>query len=70
MLSELFSELQYSTAPLGADVHLAPDRGALKVVLSDLPGESVIAPVDALTLVAEWHNRREIVWEPDRKSVV
>ncbi|QRX89934.1 hypothetical protein [Streptomyces noursei] len=33
-------------------------------MLSDLPGESVTVPVDTLTLVAEWHDRREIVWEP------
>lgn len=42
--------------------HLA-DRGALKVLLSDLPGEPVTMPVTTLTLVAEWHDRREIRWD-------
>lgn len=51
-----------SHAYAGAEGHLA-DRGALKVVLSDLPGESVILPVTTLTLVAEWHDRREIRWD-------
>lgn len=46
----------------GAEAHLA-DRGALKVLLSDLPGEPVTLPVTTLTLVAEWHDRREIMWD-------
>lgn len=46
----------------GADGHLA-DRAVLKVLLSDLPGGLVTVPVDMLTLVAEWHDRREIRWE-------
>lgn len=46
----------------GTDAHLA-DRRALKVLLSDLPGEPVTVPVDTLTLVAEWHDRREIMWD-------
>ncbi|MEV7683199.1 2'-5' RNA ligase family protein [Streptomyces sp. NPDC088341] len=46
----------------GAEGHLA-DRGMLKVLLSDLPGGPVRVPVTALTLVAEWHDRREIVWD-------
>ncbi|MFE7614363.1 2'-5' RNA ligase family protein [Streptomyces sp. NPDC057496] len=46
----------------GADGKLA-DRGELKVVLSDLPGGPVTVPVAALTLVAEWHDRREIMWD-------
>ncbi|MFE2992914.1 hypothetical protein [Streptomyces sp. NPDC059262] len=45
----------------GADEHLA-DRGALKVALSDLPGQPVILPVTTLTLVAEWH-LREVRWD-------
>jgi hypothetical protein len=51
-----------SHAYAGDDGHLA-DRGALKVVLSDLPGEPVTLPVTTLTLVAEWHDRREIRWD-------
>ncbi len=51
-----------SHAYAGAEGHLA-DRGALKVLLSDLPGSPVTVPVTALTLVAEWHDRREIVWD-------
>lgn len=51
-----------SHAYAGADGQLA-DRGALKVLLSDLPGKPVTVPVTALTLVAEWHDRREIVWD-------
>ncbi|EYT77949.1 hypothetical protein CF54_40075 [Streptomyces sp. Tu 6176] len=46
----------------GADGHLA-DRGALKVLLSDLPGGPVTVPVTTLTLVAEWHDRSEIMWD-------
>ncbi|MFB8413617.1 2'-5' RNA ligase family protein [Streptomyces albidoflavus] len=46
----------------GAEGRLA-DRGALKVVLSDLPGDPVVLPVTTLTLVAEWHDRREIRWD-------
>ncbi|MFM9373228.1 2'-5' RNA ligase family protein [Streptomyces sp. Da 82-17] len=51
-----------SHAYAGADAHLA-DRGALKVMLSDLPGEPVTLPVHTLTLVSEWHTRSEIVWD-------
>ncbi|MEU4506789.1 hypothetical protein [Streptomyces sp. NPDC024089] len=51
-----------SHAYAGAQGHLA-DRGALKVTLSDLPGGPVTVPVTALTLVAEWHDRREITWD-------
>lgn len=51
-----------SHAYAGAEGHLA-DRGALKVLLSDLPGEPVTVPVTTLTLVAEWHDRREIRWD-------
>jgi hypothetical protein len=50
-----------SHAYAGAEGHLA-DRGALKVLLSDLPGESVTLPVTTLSLVAEWHNRHDIMW--------
>ncbi|MGW2180670.1 hypothetical protein ACWCXX_21725 [Streptomyces sp. NPDC001732] len=39
------------------------DCGELKVVLSDLPGGPVTVPVTALTLVAEWHTRHEIMWD-------
>ncbi|GAA3163753.1 2'-5' RNA ligase family protein [Streptomyces ramulosus] len=46
----------------GAEAHLA-DRSALKVLLSDLPGDPVTVPVATLTLVAEWHDRREIRWD-------
>ncbi|ANS62408.1 hypothetical protein SLINC_0184 [Streptomyces lincolnensis] len=58
--SASYPHLSYAYA--GADGHLA-DRGALKVLLSDLPGGQVTVPVTALTLVAEWHDRREIVWD-------
>ncbi|MEU0632761.1 hypothetical protein [Streptomyces sp. NPDC005989] len=51
-----------SQAYAGAEGHLA-DRGALKVTLSDLPGDPVTVPVTTLTLVAEWHDRREIMWD-------
>ncbi|OII62117.1 hypothetical protein BJP40_03665 [Streptomyces sp. CC53] len=51
-----------SHAYAGADGHLA-DRGALKVLLSDLPGTPVTVPVTTLTLVAEWHDCREITWD-------
>ncbi|MFJ2202400.1 2'-5' RNA ligase family protein [Streptomyces violaceusniger] len=51
-----------SHAYAGAEGHLA-DRGALKVLLSDLPGGPVTVPVTALTLVAQWHDRREIRWD-------
>ncbi|WP_331725484.1 hypothetical protein OG596_38090 (plasmid) [Streptomyces sp. NBC_01102] len=51
-----------SHAYAGAEGHLA-DRGTLKVVLSDLPGEPVTLPVATLSLVAEWHDRREIKWD-------
>ncbi|MFE6496284.1 hypothetical protein [Streptomyces sp. NPDC057748] len=51
-----------SHAYAGAEGHLA-DRGALKVTLSELPGDPVTVPVTTLTLVAEWHDRREITWD-------
>lgn len=46
----------------GPGGHLA-DRSVLKAALSDLPGEPVILPVATLTLVAEWHDHREITWD-------
>ncbi|OIJ91591.1 hypothetical protein BIV23_39550 [Streptomyces monashensis] len=51
-----------SHAYAGAQGYLA-DRSKLKVMLSDLPGGPVAVPVSALTLVAEWHHRREVVWD-------
>ncbi|MER6567495.1 2'-5' RNA ligase family protein [Streptomyces sp. NPDC001093] len=51
-----------SHAYAGAEGHLA-DRSLLKVLLSDLPGGEVTMPVTTLTLVAEWHDRREIKWD-------
>ncbi|MFJ4972704.1 2'-5' RNA ligase family protein [Streptomyces sp. NPDC088755] len=51
-----------SHAYAGAEGHLA-DRDALKVLLSDLPGEPVTLPVTTLSLVAEWHDRRELKWD-------
>lgn len=58
----LISYPHLSHAYAGAEGHLA-DRGALKVTLSDLPGDPVTVPVTTLTLVAEWHDRREITWD-------
>ncbi|QNT98440.1 hypothetical protein HEP81_08214 (plasmid) [Streptomyces griseofuscus] len=58
--SASYPHLSHSYA--GAQGHLA-DRRALKVLLSDLPGSPVAVPVTALTLVAEWHDRREIMWD-------
>lgn len=51
-----------SHAYAGANGHLA-DRTELKVALSDLPGGPVTLPVTTLSLVAEWHDRREIRWD-------
>ncbi|MFE0055392.1 2'-5' RNA ligase family protein [Streptomyces sp. NPDC059003] len=51
-----------SHAYAGGEAHLA-DRTRLKVLLSDVPGGEVTVPVTTLTLVAEWHDRREIMWE-------
>ncbi|MGW7821940.1 hypothetical protein ACWGLF_28320 [Streptomyces puniciscabiei] len=51
-----------SHAYAGAEADRA-DRGALKVLLSDLRGEPVTVPVNALSLVAEWHDRQEIRWD-------
>ncbi|MGW3954041.1 2'-5' RNA ligase family protein [Streptomyces sp. NPDC004752] len=51
-----------SHAYAGAEAHQA-DRGALKVLLSDLEGGPVTVPVSVLSLVAEWHDRQEIRWD-------
>ncbi|ONK09247.1 2'-5' RNA ligase family protein [Streptomyces sp. MP131-18] len=51
-----------SHAYAGVEGHLA-NRGALKMLLSDLPGEPVTVQVTTLSLVAEWHDRREIRWD-------
>ncbi|MFD7016642.1 2'-5' RNA ligase family protein [Streptomyces sp. NPDC059928] len=55
-----YPHLSHSYA--GAEAHLA-DRTALKVLLSDVPDGEVTVPVTTLTLVAEWHDRREIMWD-------
>ncbi|MBW1597255.1 2'-5' RNA ligase family protein [Streptomyces sp. JJ38] len=39
------------------------DRTALKVALSDLPGEPVTLPVTSISLVAQSHDNRHITWE-------
>jgi hypothetical protein len=51
-----------SHAYTGDQGHLA-DRGALEIMFADLPGEPVTLPVTTLSLVAEWHDRREIMWD-------
>lgn len=51
-----------SHAYSGEEAHLA-DRSALKVALSDLHGDPVTVLVENITLVAEWHDRREITWD-------
>lgn len=51
-----------SHAYAGAEGHLA-DRTQLKVLLSDVEAGAVTMPVITLTLVAEWHDRREIRWD-------
>ncbi|GLF98113.1 2'-5' RNA ligase family protein [Streptomyces yaizuensis] len=61
----LIPEVSYphlSHAYAGERAHLA-DRTVLKALLADLPGDPVTIPVTALTLVAEWHTRREILWD-------
>lgn len=46
----------------GARVHA--DRRALKVALSDHPGEPVVLRASRLCLVAQSHDRRHITWTP------
>lgn len=39
------------------------DRSALKQQLSDIDGDEVTLTFDTLTLVSQWHDGRQIVWE-------
>lgn len=62
----LLSDTYYphtSIAYAGHDAGNA-DRGGLKALLSDTPGDEVTLSFPALTLVSQWHSHARIVWAP------